>query len=49
VRLAAQKVYISNLWIADVAHQGQSGVLNEEQLGDDRESSNLAMDSPISN
>jgi hypothetical protein len=37
VRLAAQKIYISGIWIADVAHQGQSGVLNEEQLGDERE------------
>ncbi len=27
---------ISAIWIADVAHQGQSGILNEEALGNDR-------------
>jgi len=29
---------IRSIWIADVAHQGQSGVLNEALLGDDRKS-----------
>ena len=26
---------IRSIWIADVAHQGQSGVMNEENLGND--------------
>ncbi len=29
---------IRGIWIADVAQQGQSGVLNEDKLGNDRES-----------
>ena len=40
-RLKAQNVRIRSIWIADVAHQGQSSVLNEHRLGDDRESSDL--------
>lgn len=28
---------IRGIWIADVAHQGASGLLNEERLGNDRE------------
>lgn len=28
---------IRGIWIADVAHQGQSSVLNEDKLGNDRE------------
>lgn len=27
---------IRGIWIADVAHQGESGVLNEKKLGNDR-------------
>lgn len=27
---------IRSIWIADVAHQGESSVLNEEKLGNDR-------------
>lgn len=27
---------IRSIWIADVAHQGASGILNEHLLGDDR-------------
>jgi hypothetical protein len=27
---------IRNIWIADVAHQGLSGVVNESKLGNDR-------------
>jgi hypothetical protein len=27
---------IRSIWIADVAHQGMSGVLNEDRLGNDR-------------
>ena len=27
---------IQAIWIADCAHQGASGVLNEQSLGDDR-------------
>jgi hypothetical protein len=28
---------IRGIWIADVAHQGQSSVINEHVLGNDRE------------
>ena len=35
-RLKAKDIRISNIFIADVAHQGASGVLNEEKLGNDR-------------
>ncbi|KAK3067909.1 hypothetical protein LTR53_014921 [Teratosphaeriaceae sp. CCFEE 6253] len=34
-RLKAKGIRIRGIWIADVAHQGQSGVLNEERLGND--------------
>jgi hypothetical protein len=36
-RLKAGGVRVRGIWIADVAHQGQSGVLNEDVLGNDRE------------
>lgn len=35
-RLAVKDVYIHGIWIADVSYQGDSGVLNEELIGDDR-------------
>lgn len=35
-KLKANGVKIRNIWIADVAHQGQSSVLNENKLGNDR-------------
>ena len=35
-KLRAANRQIRGIWIADVAHQGQSGVLNESILGDDR-------------
>lgn len=28
---------IRGIWIADVAHQGESGILNERKIGNDRE------------
>ncbi|KAF2722630.1 hypothetical protein K431DRAFT_338003 [Polychaeton citri CBS 116435] len=34
-RLKAQGVSIRGIWIADVAWQGQSGILNEHKLGND--------------
>ncbi|EMD01191.1 hypothetical protein BAUCODRAFT_144742 [Baudoinia panamericana UAMH 10762] len=34
-RLKAKDISISSIWIADVAHQGASGVLNEKKLGND--------------
>jgi hypothetical protein len=34
--LKAKGVGIRGIWIADVAHQGASGVLNEKKLGNDR-------------
>jgi hypothetical protein len=36
-RLKAKGINIRGIWIADVAHQGQSGVLNESDLGNDRQ------------
>ena len=35
-RLKANGVHIQSIWIADVAHEGASGVLNEQKLGNDR-------------
>ena len=37
-QLKASGIRIRSIWIADVAHQGQSSVLNENKLGNDRES-----------
>ena len=34
--LKAKNIRIRNIFIADVAHQGVSGVLNEQKLGNDR-------------
>ncbi|KAK3623219.1 hypothetical protein LTR56_021698 [Elasticomyces elasticus] len=34
-RLKAKGIRIRSIWIADVAHQGHSGVLNERNLGND--------------
>ncbi|KXS95132.1 hypothetical protein AC578_2884 [Pseudocercospora eumusae] len=34
-RLQKQGVHINSIWIADVSHQGDSGVLNEDILGND--------------
>ncbi|KAL4888689.1 Alpha/beta hydrolase family-domain-containing protein [Aspergillus ambiguus] len=33
--LLDQRLAIENIWIADAAHQGASGLLNEEKLGND--------------
>jgi hypothetical protein len=46
-RMAEAGKRIRGIWIADVAHQGQSGVLNEKSLGNDRLFSPLNS-SPIS-
>ena len=35
-RLQAKNIHINSIWIADVAHQSASGVLNEEKVGSDR-------------
>ena len=35
-RIAKFGMAIESIWIADVAHQGASGILNEEKLGNDR-------------
>lgn len=35
-RLKARNIRIRSIWIADVSFQGQSGVLNEHELGNDR-------------
>lgn len=35
--LGKKGVRIRSIWIADVAWQGQSGVINEDHLGNDRE------------
>jgi hypothetical protein len=34
--LKRSNIRIRNIWISDVAHQGWSGVLNEDKLGNDR-------------
>jgi len=36
-RLRRSGVKIQGIWIADVAQEGQSSVLNEGKLGNDRE------------
>ena len=36
-RLKSRGIAINSIWIADVAQQGASGVLNEAKLGNDRE------------
>ena len=36
-QLASQNRRLRSIWIADVAQQGQSGVVNEAILGHDRE------------
>lgn len=36
-KLRSQNQRIRAIWIADVAQQGQSGILNESILGNDRE------------
>ncbi len=35
--LTAKSVRVGSIWIADCAWQGQSGILNQDKLGDDRE------------
>lgn len=35
-RSKANGFRIRSIWMADVAHQGQSGVINEDLLGNDR-------------
>lgn len=42
-RLNAKGITIRGIWIADVAHQGQSGVVNETKLGNDRENKHLSI------
>lgn len=34
----SQGFRIRSIWMADVVHQGQSGVINENTLGNDRKS-----------
>lgn len=36
LRLKLSGIKIRGIWIADVAHQGASGILNENLLGNDR-------------
>jgi len=36
LRAKANNFRIRSIWIADAAHQGQSGVLNENKIGNDR-------------
>lgn len=35
--LRKQGLGVRGIWIADVAWQGQSGIINEDKLGNDRE------------
>jgi hypothetical protein len=46
--LRAQGRAIRGIWIADIASQGQSGVLNESILGPDGKNFSLAFPSPFS-
>lgn len=39
LRLKKHGFSIGSIWIADMVHQGQSFVLNENKLGNDREKS----------
>lgn len=39
LRLHGTGSFIRSIWVADVAHQGMSSVLNEDYLGNDREMS----------
>lgn len=41
-RLKEKGIAIRGIWIADVAHQGQSGVVNEAKLGNDRKNKYLS-------
>jgi hypothetical protein len=34
--LGKRGVKVRGIWVADVAWQGESGILNEERLGNDR-------------
>ncbi|KAF9888899.1 hypothetical protein FE257_008269 [Aspergillus nanangensis] len=43
-RLQAKGIAIRGIWIADIAHQGQSGVVNESKLGNDPSSLDHARD-----
>lgn len=43
--LKAAGIRVSSIWIADVATQGQSSVLNEKQLGNDRKSITMSITS----
>lgn len=42
-RLNAQGIRVRSIWIADGASQSASGVLNEDILGNDRESSHSVL------
>lgn len=35
-RSKANGFRIRSIWMADVAHQGESGIINEDSLGNDR-------------
>lgn len=35
-RMKSAGISIRSIWIADVAHQGYSGILNEHKLGNER-------------
>lgn len=48
-RLKAKGVSIRGIWIADVAHQGLSGVVNETKLGNDRKNKHLSVSMKIEN
>jgi len=46
VQLQSKGIKIRNIWTADVAHQGESGVLNEKKLGNDRTPTMFSAETP---
>lgn len=48
-QLKSKGINIRSIWIADVAHQGESGVLNESKLGNDRKDPAQCATSHITN
>lgn len=42
-RLQGAGVLVNSIWMADVAQQGTSGLLNEDKLGSDRKLSRPSM------
>lgn len=48
-RLLRKNIRIRSVWIADIWNQGQSGVLNEKMLGNDRSYKPTKLEPPVRN